>query len=585
LQGENARLSSFVGAIAVADLVKTTLGPAGLDKILQKVGDPHDQGISVTNDGATILRAVPIDNAAAKVLVEISRVQDEQVGDGTTSVVVLAGELLREAEDLVSQQRIHPQTICHGYRMATAAARLALEEASITIRSGNDGSSKDGSTDIDESSSKEALRQCLLEIASTTLSSKLLSYEKDHFAQLAVNAVMRLGNLSSSVDKNNLAHIQVLKKAGGSLRDSYLEDGFLLDKVPGTGQPRRVEKAKILLANTSMDTDKIKIYGSRVKVDSLDTVAAIEQAEREKMRTKVHKILNHDGMNCFINRQLIYNFPESIFAEHKIMAIEHADFDGMDRLAAVLGGQVVSTFDHPEKVVLGECDLIEQVLIGEDNVMRFSGCKAGEACSIVLRGSSSHVLDEAERSLHDALAILTATLQDSSVSKNFNISEEINADGTYTEDEKNDDSTPNNTTIAARTVYGGGCAEMIMAAAVDRAAALTPGKPALAMTAFAKALRSLPTTVADNGGYDAAELVAQLRAAHANGGGGGSDTYSTAGLDMTRGTVGDMKVLGVRESFQSKLQVLLSASEAAEMILRVDDIIKAAPRRREEYGY
>ncbi|GAX11782.1 T-complex protein 1 subunit beta [Fistulifera solaris] len=516
-KGENARLSSFVGAIAIADLIKTTLGPRGLDKILQKV-DPSDQSITITNDGATILRSVHVDNAAAKVLVDIAKVQDEQVGDGTTSVAVFAGELLRQAENLVNN-RIHPQTICDGWRLARETARRTLEEAATN-------SSED----------TDAFRKELMEIAQTTLSSKMLTFEKAHYAKLAVDAVLRLKG------SNNLDHIQVLKKPGGSLRDSYLEEGFLLDgKSPGVGQPRRIEKAKILLANTSMDTDKIKIYGSRVKVDSMDKVAAIEQAEKEKMRRKVEKIVGH-GISCFINRQLIYNYPESLFASAGVMAIEHADFDGIERLAAVLGGEVVSTFDRPDLVTLGECDIIEEVMIGDDKVLRFGGCKSGEACSIVLRGASSHLLDEAERSLHDALAILIATVKE------------------------------------PRTVYGGGCTEVMMAAAVDRAAQETPGKKALAMTAFATALRQLPTIVADNGGYDAAELVTELQAAHAAG-------ISCSGLDMDKGCIGDMKELGIRESFASKLNVVMSASEAAEMILRVDDIIKAAPRQRSEMGY
>mmetsp|Transcript_21786 Transcript_21786/g.28170 ORF Transcript_21786/g.28170 Transcript_21786/m.28170 type:complete len:531 (+) Transcript_21786:107-1699(+) len=516
-KGENARLSSFVGAIAVADLVKTTLGPKGLDKILQKI-DPNDQSISVTNDGATILRQVPVDNAAAKILVEIAKVQDDQVGDGTTTVAVLAGELLREAEQLMNQ-RIHPQTICHGWRLAREQAVQALERMSQLAANDDD------------------FRTNLTQIASTTLSSKLLTYEKEHFAKLAVDAVMRLKK------SGNLDHIQVIKKAGGSLKDSYLESGFLLDKVPGTGQPLKVTNAKILIANTSMDTDKIKMYGARVKVDSIDKIAAIEGAEKTKMRQKVDKILAHN-INCFINRQLIYNLPESIFAENHIMGIEHADFDGVERLAAVLGGDVVSTFDTPSMVTLGECELIEQVMIGEDKVLRFAGCKSGEACSIVLRGSSTHVLDEAERSLHDALSILISTVKE------------------------------------PKTVYGGGCTEISMAAAIDKAATETPGKKALAMEAFARALRQLPAIVADNGGYDSAELVTQLRAKHA----ADSSGKCTAGLDMYKGVVGDMKELGVRESFTSKLQSLLSASEAAEMILRVDDIIQAAPRRRDEQG-
>lgn len=512
-KGENARLSSFIGAIAIADMVKTTLGPKGMDKILQKVSQ-GDQSVSVTNDGATILRSVMLDNAAAKVLVDIAKVQDDEVGDGTTSVAVFCGELLREAEALVNQ-RIHPQTIAAGWRIASKIARDALEKSAV-----------------DNSSDEQKFKEDLIRIAKTTLSSKLLTHDKDYFASLSVDAVMRLKG------SNNLDHIQVLKKAGGQLRDSYLENGFLLDKQIGVGQPHRVENAKILIANTSMDTDKIKIYGSRVKVDSMTKVAEIEEAEKNKMRQKCEKIIAH-GANVFINRQLIYNLPESIFAERGIMAIEHADFDGVERLAAVTGGDVASTFDHPELVTLGECEVVEEIIIGEDKVIRLGGCKSGEACTIVLRGASSHVLDEAERSLHDALCILQATIKD------------------------------------PRSICGGGCTETLMAQAIDREVENTPGKKALAMSAFARALRQMPAIIADNGGYDSAELVTQLRAKHAAG-------HSTYGLDMYNGVIADMSDLGVMESFKSKYQVLTSASEAAEMILRVDDIIKCAPRQREE---
>lgn len=317
--------------MAIADLVKTTLGPKGMDKILQSV-DPNDQGISITNDGATILSKVPLDNAAAKVLVDMAKVQDNEVGDGTTSVAVLCGELLREAERLLLQQRIHPQTICAGWRLASKVAREALEKCATT----------------------EVTRDDLLKISQTTLSSKLLSAEKVHFAELCVRAVERLKG------SGNLDHIQIIQLPGGSLRDSRLEEGFLLEKSIGVGQPKRLENCKILLANTSMDTDKIKIYGSRVQVDSLNKVAEIEQAEKAKMSKKVDKILAH-GCNVFINRQLIYNYPESLFAKAGVMAIEHADFDGIERLAAVTGGDVVSTFDSPDKVTLGECDVLEEV--------------------------------------------------------------------------------------------------------------------------------------------------------------------------------------------------------------------------------
>ncbi|RQM21802.1 hypothetical protein B5M09_004620 [Aphanomyces astaci] len=398
-----------------------------MDKILQSVGGP-DKSISVTNDGATILKSVYIDNAAAKVLVDIAKTQDEEVGDGTTSVAVLCGELLREAEKLI-EQRIHPQTIIEGWRIALSTAHKALEKSAR-----------------DHSQDPIKFREDLLNIARTTLSSKLMAESKDHFAELAVDAVLRLKG------SNNLDHIQIIKKQGGSLKNSYLEEGYILDKHIGVGQPKRIVNAKILIANTGMDTDKIKIYGARVKVDSMEKVASIEDAEKLKMRQK--------------------------------------------RLAAVTGGEITSTFEHPELVTLGEAALIEEIMIGEDRVIRFSGVKTGQACKV------------------------------------------------------------------------------LMAQAIDELAPGIPGKKSLAMEAFARALRQIPAIIADNGGYDSAELVTQLRAAHFGG-------HNHAGLNMANGSIGDMEALGIRESYKSKMQVLLSAAEAAEMILRVDDIVKCAPRQRQ----
>ncbi|CAJ0650205.1 11529_t:CDS:10 [Entrophospora sp. SA101] len=491
-RAENARLSSFIGAIAVGDLVKSTLGPKGMDKILQSASKGD---IMVTNDGATILKSIALDNAAAKVLVNISKVQDDEVGDGTTSVCVLAAELLREAEKLVNQ-KIHPQTIIEGYRIASAASLKALEDSAI-----------------DNGSNPEAFKKDLINIARTTLSSKVLSQDKEYFSNLAVDA-----------GSTNLENIQIIKKAGG----------FILDKKIGVNQPKRIENAKILVANTPMDTDKIKIFGARVRVDATGKLAELERAERDKMKEKVEKIKSH-GINCFVNRQLIYNWPEQLFADAGIMSIEHADFDGVERLALVTGGEIASTFDHPELVKLGHCDLIEEVIIGEDKLLKFSGVAAGEACTIVLRGATNQLLDEAERSLHDALSVLTQTVKET------------------------------------RTALGGGCAEMLMSKAVDEAAAKTAGKKALAIESFAKALRQIPTILADNAGYDSADLVSRLRAAHYEG-------KSTYGLDMINNNIGDMAELGITESFKLKYQVLISASEAAEMILRVDDIIRCAPR-------
>mmetsp|Transcript_9023 Transcript_9023/g.27132 ORF Transcript_9023/g.27132 Transcript_9023/m.27132 type:complete len:538 (+) Transcript_9023:118-1731(+) len=508
-KGETARMSSFVGAIAICDLVKTTLGPKGMDKILQS----SNGEVTVTNDGATILKSIYINNPAAKILVDISKTQDDAVGDGTTSVCCLAGELLREAEKLVDQ-RIHPQLIISGFRKAAVAAEKALTDAAV-----------------DNKGHEEQFKKDLYNIACTTLSSKVLSQARDQFAKIAVDAVLRLKG------STNLDHIQIIKKPGGSLKDSYLEEGFILAKALGVGQPKVMENAKILIANTPMDTDKVKIYGARVRVDSLARVAEIEEAERKKMMDKCEKILKH-GCNVFVNRQLIYNRPEQFFADHGVMAIEHADFDGIERIALVTGGEVVSTFDSPETVVLGTCDKIREVIIGEDRLIQFSGCAKNEACTIVLRGANEQLLDEAERSLHDALCVLSQTA------------------------------------IETRTVLGGGCSETLMANAVDDLTSTVAGKEALAVESFARALRALPGIIADNAGYDSTELVSQLRAAHAGG-------QKTAGLNMNNGSIGDMQELGITESYKLKRQMLNSATEAAEMILRVDDIIRAAPRPRE----
>ncbi|KAL9445771.1 hypothetical protein AB3S75_013622 [Citrus x aurantiifolia] len=480
-KGERARMASFVGAMAIADLVKTTLGPKGMDKILQSTGRGRE--VTVTNDGATILKSLHIDNPAAKVLVDISKVQDDEVGDGTTSVVVLAGELLREAEKLVAA-KIHPMTIISGFRMAAECARDALLQKVV-----------------DNKENAEKFKSDLMKIAMTTLSSKILSQDKEHFAQLAVDAVMRLKG------STNLESIQIIKKPGGSLKDSFLDEGFILDKKIGIGQPKRIENAKILVANTAMDTDKVKIYGARVRVDSMSKAAEIEGAEKQKMREKVQKIIAH-GINCFVNRQLIYNFPEELFAD-------------------------------AESVKLGHCKLIEEIMIGEDKLIHFSGVEMGQACTIVLRGASHHVLDEAERSLHDALCVLSQTVNDS------------------------------------RVLFGGGWPEMVMAKEVDELARKTPGKKSHAIEAFSRALVAIPTTIADNAGLDSAELIAQLRAEHQKEG-------CPAGIDVISGSVGDMAELGISESFKVKQAVLLSATEAAEMILRVDEIITCAPRRRED---
>ena len=512
-KNEQSRLSSFVGAIAVADLVKSTLGPKGMDKILQPMSDEGGNNrIHITNDGATILNSVYIDNGAAKILVDISKTQDLVVGDGTTTVAVLAGELLREAENLINK-KIHPQIIISGYRKARDCAKeILLKQA------------------FNDLSDKDKYYNDLINIAKTTLSSKLVTHEKEKFSKMVVDAVLRLG------DNPSLDLIHVIKKPGATLADSYLDDGFILEKSISVGCPKEKINPKILIANTPMDYDKIKIYGSKVNVDSVEKFAQIEEAEHEKMANKVNKILAY-GCDIFINRQLIYNYPEQLMADKGIMVIEHADFDGIERLAAVTGGEIYSTFDSPESAVLGTCEKVEEVMIGEDKVIKFSGCKNPKACTIVLRGASAHLLEEAERSLHDALCVICETV------KSHNL------------------------------VYGGGFTEMIMAKAVDELAKTEKGKESICIESFAKALRQIPTIICDNAGYDSSEIISNLKKEI-------NDGSTTAGIDINKGAVGDMKELGIYECLKVKEQALMSASEAAEMIIRVDMTFTAPLRER-----
>merc|ERR1711977_83403 len=510
-KGDVARLQSFIGAIAIADLVKSTMGPMGMDKILLST---TGKDMKVTNDGATILKSVVVDNPAANVLINMSKVQDEEIGDGTTSVTVLAGELLREAEKLINA-KIHPQTIVAGFRQATEVARTRLNEMSM-----------------DNSQDKDKFRADLINIAKTTLSSKVVQHDREFFAEMCVDAILRLEG------STNLDQIQIVKKQGGTLRESYLEQGFILDKKIGVGQPKRIENAKIMVANTAMDADKIKIFGARVRVNSIGEVAKLEAAEKDKMKAKCEAIIS-SGLNVFINRQLIYNYPEQIFADADVMAIEHADFDGVERLANCLDAEIASTFTDPAGIKLGTCDVVEEIMIGEDRVLRFTGVAKGAACSLVLRGANMALLDEAERSIHDALCVLMTTVREH------------------------------------HSVYGGGACEIAMARAVDEAASAVSGKASLAMKGFAVALKAIPHAVADNGGLDSALLVSEMEAQHAQG-------NAMMGLDMNTGTVGDMAALGIMEAFRSKEQSLLSAAEAAEMIVRVDNIVKAAPRQRQQ---
>eukprot|EP00747_Dinoflagellata_sp_TGD_P153750 gnl/TRDRNA2_/TRDRNA2_177429_c2_seq1.p1 gnl/TRDRNA2_/TRDRNA2_177429_c2~~gnl/TRDRNA2_/TRDRNA2_177429_c2_seq1.p1 ORF type:complete len:292 (-),score=11.50 gnl/TRDRNA2_/TRDRNA2_177429_c2_seq1:187-1062(-) len=290
-----------------------------------------------------------------------------------------------------------------------------------------------------------------------------------------------------------------------------------------------------------MDADKLKIYGAKVKTDSLLNVAEIETAEKNKMKSKCDEISSH-GINCFINRQLIYDYPEQLLAQRGILSIEHADFEGVERLAKILDCEIASTFDNYKNTRIGYCKLIEEIMIGEDKAIRFSGVQKGEACTIVLRGASMHTLEEAERSLHDAFCVLVAAIKD------------------------------------PRFLLGGGNSEMQMAIEIEKTSTQIAGKKFLAIKSYGLALQKIPEIISENAGLDSSELIGSLHAEHSK------KSNSQMGVDVMLGKIGNMMKLGIMETFKVKTQMILSATEAAECILRVDQVLTDTSKKQTKNG-
>jgi T-complex protein 1 subunit beta len=494
-------VSLFNETKKVVNFLKSTLGPRGMDKLLlSKSGN-----INVTNDGATILKNASYHSVMKNILNDLTLAHDNEIGDGTTSVCCLVGELIIEAEMLIDVQ-IHPQIIIKGYRLAAQHALSVLN-----------------SVYFDHSADADIFCEDLLNIAKTTLCSKVVFPVREHFARLVVEAVLKL---KGSTDTK---HVKIIKKIGGTLRDSFLEEGFILENKIGTGQLKRVHNAKILVANTALDSDKIKIHGTRIKVSALSKLAKIEITEQKKILDKCKKIISH-MINVFINRQIIYNRQESFFTDHGILTIEHADFEGIERLALVTGAEIASTFDEPSKIKIGHCKIVEEIIIGDETMVRFGGCSNANACTIIIRGSNQQLLDEAERSIHDALCILTQSMKDT------------------------------------RFVWGGGSLDTYLSLRLENFAKKFSEKTSSAVLAFAKAIQNMPKIILDNAQLDSAFIISKLRKAH-------KENKIKTCIDISNETVSCAQKLGLIELFKLKTQTIISAVEAVEMILRIDKII------------
>ena len=481
----------------VVDFVKTSLGPRGMDKLLFS----SNGNIKITNDGATILRNIKKDGIVVNILNEICSAIDQEIGDGTTTLCCLVGELMAEAEKLF-HMNIHPQIIIKGFR-------IAAKEAIDTIIKNS----------FDNSENFEIFCADLLDIARTTLNSKIIATQKELFARIVLRATLKL---KGSTDLNR---INIIKKPGGSLKDSFLDDGFILDKKLEFSQIKKIKGAKILIMNTSLDSDKVKIYGVKIKVKSISNLARIEIGEQKKLLDKCKKILAH-GINVIINRQLIYDRQERFFSDHGVLTIEQVDFEGIEKLALITGGEIASTFDEPSRIKLGQCEVIEEIAIGNDKCIRFGGCPGNGSCSIVIRGSNDQILDETERSLHDALCVLVRSIRD------------------------------------PRYIWGGGYPEIKIGIALEKFSKNFECKESLSIAAFGNAICRIPKILIENAGLESVFIINKFKNRCLN--------EEKVCFNIIDDDISDAKTNGLIENSKLKIQILLSAVEAVEILIRID---------------
>jgi len=519
--GQDIRAENVTAAIAVANVVRSSLGPVGLDKML--VDDMGE--VTCSNDGSTILRNLEVEHPAAKVLVELSDLQDQEVGDGTTSVVIIAAELLRRANVLVKNQ-VHPTSVMTGYR-------LAMKEASKYIR---DVLAKDVTV---------LGREALVNVAKTTLSSKLISTDSDFFANLAVDAIMSTKRVDElGVVRYNENAINILKKSGKSWRDSQLIPGFALNCVRSSqSMPSSLSPCKIALVDFNLQQYRAQM-GVQVVVNDPNQIEAIRQREKDIARDRVKAILDA-GANVVLTTKGLDDMAAKYFAERDAMGVRRCKPEDLRRIRDVTGAKIclsLATIDGGEEFdpsFLGEAEEVSEVRVADDEMIVIRGGKEHRSQSILLRGPNEHVLEEVERSLHDALCAVRRTLEFGSV------------------------------------VPGGGACEAALSIYLENFATTLGSREQLAIAEFAEALLIIPRTLATNAALDSTDLVAKLRAYHYK-----AQTedakkhYAAYGLDLENGKIRDNFEAGVIEPSLRHIKAIQFATEAAITILRIDDMIK-----------
>ena len=515
-RGREAQRNNIMAARIIAEVLRSTLGPRGMDKMLiDSLGD-----ITITNDGATILDEIEVEHPAAKMMVEVAKTQDDMVGDGTTTAVVLAGELLKRAEELLDQN-IHPTVIVSGYRKAVQKAVEILNKIGIEI-------------DLED-------RETLKRIALTSMSSKAVGAARDHLAEIAIDAVKQIVEERGGKRVADIDHIQIIKKEGKSIFDTQLVNGIIIDKeVVHPGMPKRIEKAKIALLDCPLEVEKTE-FNAEIRIRDPTQMKAFLDQETRMLKEMVEKV-KAVGANVVFCQKGIDDMAQHFLAKEGILAARRVKQSDMEKLARATGGRIVTNLDDLKPEDLGTAGLVEERKIGDDKMIFVEKCKNPRSVAILIRAGLERMVDEAERAMHDALSVVSDVIENNKI------------------------------------VAGGGAIEAEIAKHLRDYATTVGGREQLAIEAFAESLEVVPKTLAENAGLEPIDIMVELRAAHEK-----TDGH-LMGVDVYTGKIINMYEKGVIEPLSVKEQAIKSAAEAASMILRIDDVIAASKPKEEEKG-